>query len=376
MFKKFVLPPLLSALALASCSKKESADPTPTAPLAHADLRICTELPTDSTVRGKGNAAGWTAMFWRGGEAIRVKFLNGDPTLQNRVRNAANEWMQYANVRFTYVGASDPADIKIGFKWNNDSGSWSRFGKDCRGVAQNAPSMNYGWFDASTTDEDIRATTLHEFGHALGLIHEHQSPAANISWNRPAVYDYYARTNGWSTQKVDQQVFAKYSASQTNYTAFDPASIMEYAIPAELTTDGFSVGWNTVLSNTDKSFIGGTYPIPAYKNALYEGEQLLQGQSIRSANGQLQLILQTDGNLVLYRGSVPLWNSNTWGRPYITRCILQSDGNLVLYDNNGTPYWDSRTSNRPGAYLILQDDANLVVYQGGGAAWASNTSGR
>lgn len=35
---------------------------------------------------------------------------------------------------------------------------------------------------------------------------------------------------------------------------------MLYPIPKELTTNGFEVGWNTHLSETDKAFMGQIYP--------------------------------------------------------------------------------------------------------------------
>ena len=49
--------------------------------------------------------------------------------------------------------------------------------------------MNYGWFDSETTDDEYRRVVLHEFGHALGLAHEHQSPGVAIPWNEQKVYD-------------------------------------------------------------------------------------------------------------------------------------------------------------------------------------------
>ena len=43
--------------------------------------------------------------------------------------------------------------------------------------------MNLGFVD--------RATVLHEFGHSLGLIHEHQSPfKGGFEWNREEVSNY------------------------------------------------------------------------------------------------------------------------------------------------------------------------------------------
>ena len=51
------------------------------------------------------------------------------------------------------------------------------------------------------------AALYHEFGHALGFIHEQASPIANIQWNKPVVYEYYQRVYGWSQASVDFNLF-------------------------------------------------------------------------------------------------------------------------------------------------------------------------
>src|SRR5271166_2712664 len=95
-----------------------------------------------------------------------------------------------------------------------------------------------------------------------------------------------------------------------------------------------------------------------------------------SLNGRTVLVMQADGNLVLYRvdNSVALWTSNTWGQP-VTHAVMRNDGTLVCYDaKTGHPYWQTGTIENPGAWLFVQDDGNLVVHSAGGAAlWASNT---
>jgi hypothetical protein len=55
-------------------------------------------------------------------------------------------------------------------------------------------------------------------------------------------------------------LFQKYSATQTQFSAFDRASIMLYPIPKELTDGVFEVGLNQRLSDTDRAFIGKVYP--------------------------------------------------------------------------------------------------------------------
>ncbi|MBJ6141774.1 matrixin family metalloprotease [Hymenobacter sp. BT559] len=364
-------------LALTSCSKKELADSDTPQPGVrnNTDPHLCTALyaKVEGDSSKRTTAFGERSTFWMASENIRVKFMNGDPTLQNRVKAVANEWMQHANVHFSYVTASEDSDIRIAFKWNNDGGSWSYVGKGCRQIAQASPTMNFGWFDASTSDEEIRRVTLHEFGHAVGLGHEHQNPTGGIQWNRPVVYDFYARTQGWSPQQVDLQVLNLASSNTTNFTSFDPASIMLYSFPASLTTNGFSTPSNTVLSSTDKTFIGQTYPFSSTRDCLYEGQLLNVDESLVSSNGRYRLLLQADGNLVIYNGSNRgIWNSGTWGKN-IRKAIMQADGNFVLYDNNSVSRFSTNTWNPVGSYMMMQPDGNLVIYQRGQARWSSNT---
>jgi hypothetical protein len=103
---------------------------------------------------------------------------------------------------------------------------------------------------------------------------------------------------------------------------------------------------------------------------------LTANQSLASCNGDYSLIMQSDGNLVLYQGSTALWASNTVGSG-ADEAILQGDGNFVLYTSSGTPVWASNTAGNTGAYLNVQNDGNVVVYSASGAAlWSTGTAGK
>lgn len=128
--------------------------------------------------------------------------------------------------------------------------------------------MNYGSFTDNSKDEDY-STVLHEFGHALGCIHEHQSPAAGIQWNRPAIYAWYKDNTNWTPEEVDINFFNTISATSTQYSVFDPSSIMIYSIHSWMTLNGFSVAQTKQLSATDKSFIAATYPFESIDNANF-----------------------------------------------------------------------------------------------------------
>ena len=81
---------------------------------------------------------------WQSGDVIKIKFLEGDESLQQRVRETAEAWTgpDMADLKFEWVDEGD-ADIRIAFEQGN--GSWSYLGTVCRQIPDNEPTMNYGW---------------------------------------------------------------------------------------------------------------------------------------------------------------------------------------------------------------------------------------
>lgn len=215
---------------------------------------IMHQTPTNEATK----AALVKAAKWNSGDIITVSFLDGIQSVQEKVKQVAETWVALgmANLEFDFRNDPDTM-IRISFL---RPGSWSYIGTECRFIAPNEPTMNYGWLDENSTDEDIRRVVLHEFGHALGLIHEHQSPAGGINWNRQQVIaDLSSPPNSWSLQTIEHNMFEPQATNETNFTALDGSSIMMYPIPARWTTDGYSVGLNSDLSETDKTFIRQQY---------------------------------------------------------------------------------------------------------------------
>ena len=100
------------------------------------------------------------------------------------------------------------------------------------------------------------------------------------------------------------------------------------------------------------------------------------GQSLLSYDERYTLILQGDGNLVLYSPSRALWSTGTVGQGGV-RLIMQSDGNLVLYRANWTAVWNSQTSGHGPSKIIPQTDGNLVIYTTAWQpTWYTSTGGQ
>lgn len=102
--------------------------------------------------------------------------------------------------------------------------------------------------------------------------------------------------------------------------------------------------------------------------SLVTGQALLAGDELVSANGDYDLVMQADCNLVIY-GSLgtPVWSTATHGGD---GCALvnQADGNLVLYSAGGRALWASGRSAASATSLVMQDDGNLVQYTTSGSA--------
>jgi hypothetical protein len=104
---------------------------------------------------------------------------------------------------------------------------------------------------------------------------------------------------------------------------------------------------------------------PASLNA---NERLYIGEELFSATDQYRLVLQKDGNLVIYNHSnTATWSTHTSGSS-VSNLVMQSDGNLVLYDTSGNALWRSGTRGLGGTHVIIQDDGNLVIRSDAGTA--------
>lgn len=232
---------------------------------------LCAPPPLVQAVSGPEQAARLGLYYlqrWEmGREPLRVKFLEGDPAIHRRVMSVVTGpegWGAACGLQCVQSSDAD-AEIRIAFQPGD---SWSYLGDYEPG--QGRPTMNFGWFDADTTYDEMRRTVLHELGHAYSFIHEHESPNATIPWNKPVVYAYYRETMGWDEAMVDAQVFSRMDKTSTLPGPYDRESIMHYMIAADMLTDpAFAVGWNTRLSAQDMTMAAAWYGPPEPRRAVF-----------------------------------------------------------------------------------------------------------
>jgi hypothetical protein len=202
--------------------------------------------------QGRTRAIAVIGKTWINGSTLRVRFMGGTPAQHAKVREQAGWWSAVANLKFDFSNAIE-AEIRIRF--DEDDGAWSYIGTDCKSIPLDQPTMNLGFLDGGTV--------AHEFGHAIGLAHEHQNPAGGIQWNEQVVVREMAKSpNFWNEETTRHNILRRYTADQFNGTQFDPDSIMLYSFPAEWTLSGIGTKANEVLSAIDKTFIAGAKAYP------------------------------------------------------------------------------------------------------------------
>lgn len=195
------------------------------------------------------------AKLWKRDTTLGVRFLGGTKPLHDRVLAAARQWLvDGVRLKIVAAAAGEHAELRVAFDANG--GSWSYIGTDAETIQAAQPTMNLGWATLETPERAFNSVVIHEFGHALGLLHEHNHPEARIDWDKDAVYgDLAAAPNCWSRAKVDHNVFTSYDESNLITTRFDDVSVMIYTIPSRWTRDGKRFMPSSQLSAGDRATI-------------------------------------------------------------------------------------------------------------------------
>lgn len=118
--------------------------------------------------------------------------------------------------------------------------------------------------------------------------------------------------------------------------------------------------------------------VSAAPNVLVTGGKLITGTTLTSPSGRYILGLQPDGVLELRCGQNVIWKVGKAGSSGTAYLIIQTDGNLVLYMDQGAsqvPLWDSGTFTSDIQRLRVDDNGNIILETANCLRnWASGTS--
>lgn len=135
--------------------------------------------------------------------------------------------IEFIDIVGPILGPIDPSYIQseIRIYFDKNGGSSSFVGIENLDIPQNENTMSFSNFNVGTV--------LHEFGHAIGLLHEHQSPKYPIIWNEPELIKHYIYGAKWTMDDLKINILNVNTDAKA--TIFDPDSVMLYFYPANFT---------------------------------------------------------------------------------------------------------------------------------------------
>jgi hypothetical protein len=215
----------------------------------------------------QGFSQGTRATFLKGTRwdlksTLKIRFMDGSPNLWDRVERDAKIWADLTGLTFQFIRPPDTQSAPVRVAFTTALGVRpeefsSSVGTQALQVSQFLPTIKLGFTPRVLADQrDTTRLILHEFGHMMGLIHEHQNPDANIQFDRNALLAVFGPL-GWDAGMIDRNIIQRFDPSLVVATPFDRQSVMLYAFDSRVARPPTQVSYE--LSENDKRLIRQIY---------------------------------------------------------------------------------------------------------------------
>lgn len=212
-------------------------------------------IGTSTGTRRKRSILNYSKL-WANGRTLKIAFMDApEADHKDKIIKAASQWLPYINLKFEFVDDL-VGDIRIATTNNSNS---SMLGTDALLIHPDDRTMDLG---VKPDHPDFEVIVTHEFGHALGAMHEHQHPQAKIPWDKPKVYEFYQNRemNPLTPEEIDRNLFTPFDTLEAIYTSYDKRSIMHHPVANTLTLGNWEVPINRKISKKDKRLMRLLYP--------------------------------------------------------------------------------------------------------------------
>ncbi len=195
---------------------------------------------------------------WRAGDTIHVQFLDGALPMWGKVADLITGpygWNACSSVQFHFCQVQgctqqEPhAAVRITFAKGS---SWSYLGAYGNIHPFTGATMNLA-VDGNTSYGGFCHAVLHEFGHALGLLHEQEHPQG-LPWD-VAAFERWHRERGYDVEAARQFWFRSASPDSSVPGPYDPNAIMHYYVPAEWMLDRVSRGGSNNITPRECAWV-------------------------------------------------------------------------------------------------------------------------
>lgn len=198
---------------------------------------------------------------------INIAFVSGTSEERELVKKFAMPWSKYANLNFHFFDSLSEAPggrahIRVQISERNGANPFA--GDSYVGTDSLYSGTGYSMRIFIKPDEMmylLRGVVLHEFGHALGLNHEHQHPERTYEFNEAKLQADCAK-RGISYSQCDAIYTKTFSRWENSFLTYDPDSIMHYSLDRNYIKTGPEEILNAAadLSLLDKIGIARIYP--------------------------------------------------------------------------------------------------------------------